>query len=62
MDVEKPQVESRSNHSSDVVDDKALPRETSRLPNEAGDDDIVTLKTWIVVVVCIYLVREIPSR
>jgi hypothetical protein len=61
MEVEKPQIDTtekgvdvadkRSNNSSDVVAEKDLTTGSRYVPNEARDEDVVTLKTWVVVVV-----------
>lgn len=50
MDNEKIQSEVVEN-SSQNDSEKAVAAEGGFLPNEARDDDVVTLKTWIVVVV-----------
>lgn len=53
MDVEKShieQAEERSQGSSDKVDNVAHTK-GGYVPNEARDDDVVTMKTWTVVII-----------
>ena len=58
MEAEKSQdemAERIDNSSGNDVETTAAPVDpapVAALPNEARDDDVVTLKTWIVVVVC----------
>lgn len=51
MENEKIQSEVVENSSQNDSEKAAATPEAGYLPNEARDDDVVTLKTWIVVVV-----------